>query len=203
ALLSDGGPGGLLERAGLPELPRAAGRAPPRARPRPRAGPGSALEGVSMKPRHFLFLLAAAVAAMAPKCSDSQCVQLRAAADAACSAGPSPACDAAKLAVAACPAPKPSPSATPAPVCTAPDSGPWCSTLDARVLEEGCFEQASARANLCSWVCKGAPVFEDETRSDPVSCDRGFRVCNPGETCGCSHRPPGQPWIALPPCPSP
>lgn len=69
-----------------------------------------------MKFRWFLVILAAALAAAAPRCSDSQCAQLRAAANAACSAGPSSACDAADAVNQACPVlPTPEPTATPSP----------------------------------------------------------------------------------------
>ena len=36
-----------------------------------------------------------------------------------------------------------------------------------------------------------------------AECRPPAPVCHEGETCGCWHRPPGQPWTKLPDCPAP
>lgn len=96
------------------------------------------------------------------------------------------------------PPPPPPPTTTtttttlPAPVCAAPARGPWCGSQSAE-----CFETVSARAELASWICGNG------ARSEPVAATRAFRVCTPGEICGCGHRPPGHEWEEFPACTGP
>jgi len=58
---------------------------------------------------------------------------------------------------------------------------------------------------LCCLGAKGGCKIETEPKPpatpEPTPGPPG-RVCNPGEVCGCVHRPPGSDWIKLPDCPT-
>jgi hypothetical protein len=94
---------------------------------------------------------------------------------------------------------QPPPPETP-PTCAAPEAGPWCFGESVP-----CFATVSARANVCAWICRDQPVDAegDRPRSLPVPCERGFRTCESGETCGCARQTPAQGWEQLPACLAP
>lgn len=94
------------------------------------------------------------------------------------------------------PIPGPQPTPTPPPAACLPKEAPWCGPLAAAE----CWQTRSAGANLCEYVCRDG---DTPAVSEPMTCPDTRAVCKPDETCGCYHRPPGQPWIRLPDCQAP
>lgn len=84
------------------------------------------------------------------------------------------------------PVPIPTPPPTPPPQVCPAAPGPWCTAA----VAENCW--STPTATEIEWI---GPCAEPAV--PPV------KVCNPGETCGCYHRPPGQRWQQLPGCVEP
>jgi len=61
-------------------------------------------------------------------------------------------------------------------------------------------------AGSCSWPPAPQPTPSPTATPEPTPTPEPdpSPVCPPaGATCGCWHRPPGEPWQQLPPCPTP